>query len=399
MDDADQRLEDEDAILNSALLSEQRQNFNKAYEVHPFFRETTATVFSQSNISPEGWRSLSANDFEYDCSEMWHDFAHQTGASLGPLPPPPHIATPFVIYCWNRLGEKLLLRQVGVSLLGGKKVEDKIRPPPVIESGTMSQPFDVDAPSCAPVSDHARGRARPSVAQKESSPSPAPEPSTSALPASELRWNVVGRKQSKLSWAAIAAKPAQQTDKGKPAGILPITRDHALNSLITRPQLENLSKTTIIELFNGRFKMGPRIPCNASKDVAITMYIAQAQEPAPTTPNKPTSRPAQSTKTEFTLLLDPKALPPAGPQGDAASLMRQAQQLISLSGTRAPAELIGGRWSSQNHSNFILVFNGAPTMEVVASLRHIFAWVFGPITGLTPVRGYTRIILVKVQGP
>ena len=99
MDDADQRLENEDAILNSALPSEQRLNFNKAYEVHLFFRETAATVFSQSNISPEGWRSLSANDFEYDCSEMWHDFAHQTGASLGPLPPPLHIATPFVIYC------------------------------------------------------------------------------------------------------------------------------------------------------------------------------------------------------------------------------------------------------------------------------------------------------------
>ena len=247
----------------------------------------------------------------------------------------------------------------------------------------ISQPFDVDVPSCTPVSDHTRGWARPSVTQKEPSPLPAPEPSTSALPASKLRWTVGGRKQSKLSWATIAAKPTQQTDKGKHVGILPITRDHALNGLITRPQLENLSKATIIELFNGCFKMGPRIPCNASKDVAITMYIAWAQEPPPTTPNKPTSRPAQSTKTEFTLLLDPKALPPAGPQGDAASLVRQAQQLISLSGTCAPAELIGGWWSSQNHSNFILVFNGAPTIEAVTSLRHIFARVFGPIMGLT----------------
>jgi len=99
IDNADQCLEDKDTILNSVLLSEQQQNLNRAYEVHLFFRKTAATIFSQSGISPEGWQSLLASEFEYDCSEMWHNFAHQTGASLGPLPLPLHITTPFIIFC------------------------------------------------------------------------------------------------------------------------------------------------------------------------------------------------------------------------------------------------------------------------------------------------------------
>ena len=375
MDDADQHLEDEDAILNSALPSEQRQNSNKAYEVHPFFRETAATVFSQSGISPEGWQSLSANDFEYDCSEMWHDFAHQIGTSLGPLPPLSHIATPFVIYCRNRLGEKLLLRQVGVSLLGSKKVKDNTRPPHVNDSDT---PPKACAPPPAP-------RVDVPLHPDPSHPAPTPGPAFDG-------WRIVGKK-GKQSWAAMAAAAPKPHAAPKP---LPPTRDHATSGFVTRPQLESLTKQTIVSLFNTRFPTGPRIPCNASKEAAVTTFLLRMQEPSPSTPTHAPPPPKVISKSEFTLSQDPSSPGPSGTCSDAVLLVRQVQGLIRSSGANVKAELIGGRWSSQSSRNFVLVFNGNPTFELVLSLQHIFARVFGSAYSLTPARGYTRVILNSV---
>jgi len=368
MDDADQRLEDEDAILNSVLPSEQQQNLNRAYEVHPFFHETAATVFSQSGISPEGWQSLSAREFEYDCSEMWHDFAHQTGASLGPLPPPPHITTPFVIFCRNRLGEKLLLRQVGVSLLGGKKVEDNIRSPPVNDS---SMPPKASAP--------------PPASRDSSHPALTPGPAFDG-------WRIAGKK-GKQSWAAMAAAASKPHAAPK---LLPPTHDHAMSGSVTRPQLESLAKQTIVSLFNTHFPTGPRIPHNASKEVAVTTFLLRMQEPTPSTPTCASPPSKVISKTEFTLSQDPSSPGPSGPRSDAALLVHQVQGLIQTSGANVKAELIGRRWSSQSSRNFVLVFNGNPTFKSVLSLQHIFARVFGLAYGLTPARGYTQVILNSV---
>jgi len=41
------------------------------------------------------------------------------------------------------------------------------------------------------------------------------------------------------------------------------------------------------------------------------------------------------------------------------------------------AQLIGGRWSGQSASNFVLTFNRDPSYDEVSQLRHILALVFG----------------------
>jgi len=60
------------------------------------------------------------------------------------------------------------------------------------------------------------------------------------------------------------------------------------------------------------------------------------------------------------------------------------------------AELIGGRWTSQTSRNFVLMFNGNPSLDDVLRLRSIFTKVFGPHYSIVPSKGYTRVVLNSV---
>ena len=361
--------------------------------VHPFFFELAHGLMQDNFL----WPNFAVNpqitetDVAIDCADTWDEFAQKIHARPGVVPPPRDLHPPFFTFCRNCISEQFILSGTTLGLLGGSM-----------------WPSLPDVPSCAPVSDHARGRARPSVAQttvaaggRAPLPIDAPSSSESASstsPAHEPGWHVAGKKgKGKLSWAAVAAPkpldlPVQTPHTLEP---VPITRNHALTGFITRPQLADLPKATIVDLFNSRFPSSPCIPARASKDTSITMYLARAQEPArPPQPAAKARRPVS--RTEFTLGL--KGTRPAhrGAQRDAAGLVRQVQSLVQASGVKDVAQLIGGRWSSQSPDNFILVFNGNPIYESVLKLTHIFQCVFGTDFALTPARGYTRVVMNSV---
>ena len=86
---------------------------------------------------------------------------------------------------------------------------------------------------------------------------------------------------------------------------------------------------------------------------------------------------------------------PSGRRGDAASYVQAIQQHIRTAGTKQ-AEVIGGRWTSQTSRNFVLTFNGAPSLDEVLRLRSIFTRVFGPHYSIVPAKGYTRIVLNSI---
>jgi len=148
----------------------------------------------------------------------------------------------------------------------------------------------------------------------------------------------------------------------------------------------------VINAFNARFtpKLGLRVP----KDRAIAAFLDRASRPAP----GPAPPPRPITKTEFTLVYDTCAgdlSTPSGRRGDATSYVCAIQKHVKDAGTKQ-AELIGGRWTSQTSCNFVLMFNGNPSLDDVLHLRSTFAHVLGPHYSLVPSRGYTRVVLNSV---
>ena len=360
------RVKEEDEF--AAALSGNRGQLEPSYEVHPFFYNMAHQLFDDVHIreSTSGGMVTIQNCAD-DCATLWDEFALAVSARRDVLPPHEPLHKPFYVFCRNRIGEQLLLRKVSIGLLGGTKWQPNIPPPVATLGDRASAPIDVPSSS---------------------------EPMTSPSPALEPGWHVAGKKgKGKSSWAAVAAAaPTPSSERHK---LLPPSRDQALTGFITRPQLESLSKQALVSLFNTRFPTGPRIPQRATKEVAVTTFLLRLQEPQ-TRETRPTPPPKAISKTEFTLSLDPKAPAPQGQRGDAASLVRQVQQLVKASGSNVKAELIGGRWSSQASRNFVLVFNGNPTYESVLSLQHILVRVFGSAYSLTPARGYTQVILNSV---
>ena len=374
MDSADDRVADEDAF--AAALSGSPEVLDQANDADPYFHSIACRVYEASGIK-EG-KKFTVAGFAGDCYKMWHDFTTCTFTPHETVPPPAHIDEAFLMFCRNRLGKDLLLRKVAIGHLGGSTY---YLPP------SCAQAPKAPAPLLAPQVT--------SLGDRQSAPIDVPSDSNPSHPVSIPGpafngWHITGKK-GKQSWAAVAAaasKPPPVTPKH-----LPPTHDHATSGFVTCPQLESLTKQTIVSLFNSRFPTGPRIPRNTSKEVAVTTFLLRMQEPMPSTSTHVSPPPKVISKTEFTLSQDPCSPAPSGPRGDAASLVRQVQGLIRSSGANVKAELIGRCWSSQSSCNFVLVFNGNPTYEAVLSLQHIFAHVFGLAYGLTPACGYTWVIL------
>jgi len=120
----------------------------------------------------------------------------------------------------------------------------------------------------------------------------------------------------------------------------------------------------------------------------------KASRPAPVPP--PAPKPIL--KMEFTLVYDTYAgdlSAPSGRRGDAASYVHTIQKHVKDAGTKQ-AELISGRWTSQTSRNFVLMFNGNPSLDKVLCLHSTFAQVLGPHYSIIPSRGYTRVVLNSV---
>ena len=205
-------------------------------------------------------------------------------------------------------------------------------------------------------------------------------------------WTVAGGKKGR-SFAQIAAASIKASTTPSGPTPLPPSVAHAAHGFLTKPQLDSLTKDQVIAAFNARFV--PRLNSRrTSKDQAVAAFLEQASRPAPSSPPPP--RPVH--KTEFTLVYDTRAgdlSGPSGRRGDAASYVRSIQHHIKLAGTKQ-AEVIGGRWTSQTSRNFVLMFNGSPSLDEVLRLRSIFTWVFGPHYSIIPAKGYTRIVLNSV---
>ena len=208
-------------------------------------------------------------------------------------------------------------------------------------------------------------------------------------PGDGLGWKVMGGKRGRTfaSIAAAASRPAASTPP-----ILPPSAAQATHGFLTKPQLDSLSREQVIRAYNARFS--PKIALRMSKDRAVAAFLERASRPTPPAPSAP--RPI--TKTEYTLVYDSRAgdlSAPSGRRGDAASYVRAIQKHVKDAGSKQ-AELIGGCWTSQTSRNFVLTFNGDPSLDDVLRLRSTFARVLGPHYSIVPSRGYTRVVLNSV---
>ena len=208
-------------------------------------------------------------------------------------------------------------------------------------------------------------------------------------------WTVAGGKKGH-SFAQIAAStsccppPTAPVPAGTP---LPPHAAQAAHGFLTKPQLDSLTKDQVIAAFNARFT--PRLNSRrTSKDQAVTAFLERASCPVPSAPPPP----CPSHKTEFTLIYDSctgDLSGPLGRRGDAMSYIRSIQQHVRSAGMKQ-AEVIGGPWTSQMSHNFVLTFNGSPSLDEVLHLRSIFIRVFGPHYSIVPSKGYTCVVLNSV---
>ena len=203
---------------------------------------------------------------------------------------------------------------------------------------------------------------------------------------------VAGGKKGR-SFTQIAASSSSHLTPTTQATTLPPSTAQAAHGFLTKPQLDSLTKDQVIATFNARFT--PRLNSRRTmKDQAVATFLECASHPALSAPPPP--RPTH--KTEFTLVYDSCAgdlSGPSGRRGDAASYVRSIQHHVRLAGTKQ-AEVIGGRWTSQMSRNFVLTFNGSPSLDEVLHLRSIFTRVFGPHYSIIPAKGYTRVVLNSV---
>ena len=334
----------------------------------------------------------------FDLRDLWWDFCHESYSSEI-LPPPDSIAHAFWQYRQNIAAARSTTLCVAQNNLtyGNSREPAPIPVPP----SARPTPASTLPPSRVPISDHARDRARPSVAQKALPPvtslgdmardpivlsSPDSSPPLPATPP----WTVVGGR-SGHSYAKVAAKSTTPT---APPSSSPPTIRQAHAGSITAKQLNAMTKNQVVNAFNLRFS--PRITASRhSKDGVIAAYLDRASRPV-IEAAKPTPAPKPIQKTEYTLIRDPRARSIAGlsgRRGDAADLVRTIQRHIAQSGIPSPAQVIGRHWSNQTSYNFVLTFNGNPSHNEVLRLRSVFTKVFRPHHTITPSRGYTQVTM------
>ena len=258
----------------------------------------------------------------FDLRDLWWDFCHESHLSEI-LPPPDSIAHAFWQYRQNILAARSMTSRVALNNLtyGNGREPAPVPVPP----SARPTPAPTLPPSRVPVSDHARDRARPSVAQKALPPvtslgDVARDPITlsssddSSPPPATAPWTVVGGKSGR-SYAKVAAKPTVASSTSPP------TIRQAQAGSITAEQLNAMTKTQVVNAFNLRFS--PRITASRhSKDGVIAAYLNRASRPVTATTPPPAPKPIR--KTEYTLIRDPRAGSVAGLSGrcgDAADLV------------------------------------------------------------------------------
>ena len=197
-------------------------------------------------------------------------------------------------------------------------------------------------------------------------------------------WTVMGGKKG-CSFASIVVKPSVIPGPAAGASTLPLLVAQAVHGFLMKPQLDSLTQAQVINAYNAHFtpKLGSKVP----KDNAVATFLDKASHPIPTSPPLPKA----VTKAEYTLVYDARTgdlTAPSGRWGDAASYVCSIQAHVWNVGLKQ-AELIGSRWTSQTSRNFVLMFNGNPSLDEVLRLCSIFTKVFGPHYSIVPSKGYT----------
>jgi len=247
------------------------------------------------------------------------------------------------------------------------------------------------APHCAPVSDHAWGWARPSVAHEDAVPAtndpPAPPPNAP--------WNVMGKGGGKPRSFAAAAAPRRTA----PAVVSPIQTAPRPGDL-TDSQLQQMSCDQLLRAYETRFRL--TVTSHNVSKLALQQAYKRALESeaaistAPVKPAKPaTQRPRARpiSTTEFTITRDPSTRAIQGPQGDPAAIVQSLQTSIrqAFPGGPPPFTLLGGCWSSQLPSNFVLTFSGQPSNDDIKRYSAVLCSPFGSDATILPQRGYTHV--------
>jgi len=192
------------------------------------------------------------------------------------------------------------------------------------------------------------------------------------------------------SFASIAATRPLAPPPAAPS--LPPSAAAVAHGFLTKPQLDSLTREQVISAFNAWFT--PKLSLHVPKDRAVATFLDRASRPAP----NPTPAPRPITKTKFTLIYDTCAgdlSAPSGRRSDAASYIRAIQKHVKDTSTKQ-AKLIGRWWTSQTSRNFVLTFNGNPSLDDVLRLCSTFARVLGPHYSIVLSRGYTRVVLNSV---
>ena len=279
-------------------------------------------------------------------------------------------------------------------------------PAPVVActtpAGTSAAPIVVDSsPDPTPSSSQRAHDAHTFIFDcDDSRPAPVSVPSA---------WTKVSRRRNtppaavspkaSTSYAYAASQPATTP--------LPPTITQASAGL-SRDALMRMTAAEVRSAYTLRF--GGRLGRNHTKEGVVEAYLTKARNDGNASmPSKP-SQPKILQSTEFTVVRDPESfglkakncVDNLGRRRDAASIVRQLQSLVRAAlppRARPHAELIGGRWSSQSSSNFVLTFGGQPSNDDVLSLREVFYDFFGPGSLILPAKGYTRILFNLVPIP
>ena len=265
-------------------------------------------------------------------------------------------------------------------------------------TGTLAAPIVVDSsPDPTPSSSQKARNDRTFLFDcDDSRPAPATAPST---------WTTVSRRRNTPTKPA-ATPPSFASVAAKPAAPLPPSISQASAGL-SRDTLLAMTAKEVRSAYTLRF--GGRLGRNHTKEGVVEAYLSKARSDFPSKPTNPNT-PKILQSTEFTVVRDrdsysltaKNCIDNLGRRRDAASIIRQLQNTIRTSlplNVRPRAELIGGRWSSQSSTNFVLTFGGQPSNDDILSLREVFYDFFCPGSLLLPAKGYTRVLFNLVPIP
>jgi len=382
VESAPSRAAAEDADMEDARRRFESHDDNE--DSHPFFEMAIMTARNQARheMDPAHLSTLAAL-----AAEDWEDFCSKMHIDRLCVPPVPLVADAFV----TRTRVNLVQAQMESDLSRNLRADrgSSVSPDGPSYTGpylstSRDDPVALPRPSrlSEPVSISSDGSKISGFT--ETSPAPHTRPAGSALdldtppPGDGVGWSVMGGKRGR-SFASIAA--ARPNARPAAPSTLPPSAAQAAHSFLTKPQLDSLSRAQVVSAYNARFT--PKLPARVSKDNAVAAFLDKASRPAPA----PAPSPKPISKTEYTLVYDTRAgdlSAPSGHRGDAASYVHAIQKHVKDAGTKQ-AELIGGRWTSQTSCNFVLTFNGNPSLDEVLCLCSTFAWVLGPHYSIVPL--------------